>query len=149
MGETVHDWRSALFYLLTLSLAACETADINTRMDGADTQPLVIEQDAPPEDLYFELVRLHSAGLIDPTRMSALQASMDEVDARYEGTGDHHEQLRQLLAATLRRTHGELRRGEDRALLEAREGQASRGGCTGRAYVKRTNTRKGPCSSLA
>jgi len=120
----VHRWRVTLFYLLALSLAACETAEVHTRVNGADTQPLVIEQDASPEDLYFELVRLHSVGLIDLNRISALQASMDEVDARYEGTEDHHEQLRQLLAATLRRTHGELRRGEDRALLEAREGQA-------------------------
>ncbi|HYO55217.1 hypothetical protein [Archangium sp.] len=101
-------WRSALFYLLAVSLAACETADVNTRLDSSGAQPLVIEQDTSPKDLYFEVVRLHSAGLLDSSRMAALQTNLDEVDARYEGTEDHLEQLRQLLAATLRRTHREL-----------------------------------------
>jgi hypothetical protein len=117
-------WKSALLCFLAISIAACEAPEANTRTSSADANPFVIDEGASTEDLYFEVVRLHSAGLVDSSRMRALQASLDEVDARYEGSEDHREQLRQVIAATLRRTYDELRRGEDRALVDAREGQA-------------------------
>ncbi|WNG24542.1 hypothetical protein F0U62_11305 [Cystobacter fuscus] len=117
-------WKPVLLCFLAVSLAACEAPEANTRTSSADAKPFFIDQDASPEDLYFEVARLQSAGLVDSGRMRALQASLDEVDARYEGSEDHREQLRQVIATTLRRTYDELRRGEDRALVEAREGQA-------------------------
>ncbi len=120
----MHRWKPALLCLLAVSLAACETAGVHARTDSPDPQPFVIDQEASPEDLYFEVVRLHSTGLLDSSRLTSLQTSLDEVDARYEGTEDHREQLRQVIVSTLRRTYDELRHGQDRTLLEAREGQA-------------------------
>ncbi|PTL84945.1 hypothetical protein DAT35_07810 [Vitiosangium sp. GDMCC 1.1324] len=106
--------------LLAAALSGCGSADRSVRPDDASARVYEAEADASPEELYFELVRLHSAGLLEPGRMDAIRRTLDELDGRYEeGTEAHHEQMRVALASALRRALRDMRRGEDAAVAEA------------------------------
>ena len=79
-----------------------------------------IDARASAEELYFEVVRLHSAGVFPPDRMDALQRALDEVDGRYQDKGaEYREQQRVVLASCLQRVLSDSSRGEDAALIEA------------------------------
>ena len=91
-----------------------------------------VAANASVEELYLDMVRLHSAGLLPPSRMDALQQSLDEVDSRHaEGSEEHREQQRAMLASSLRRALHELRQGENAAVAEA--------WYEGRAYARKLN----------
>ena len=78
------------------------------------------EAETPAEELYFELVRLHSAGLLPPASMEALQNALDEIDVRHpEGSEEHGVQQRVVLASAHRRALRELSRGEDATVAQA------------------------------
>lgn len=121
-------WKASLALLLAVAIAGCGTVDEAVR-PGTSTGVDEVDADTSPEALYFELVRLHSAGLLEPERMEALHRALEEVDARYEeGTRLHREQLRVTLAAALRRAVRDLRQGDDAAVAEAQyEGRAYAG----------------------
>ncbi len=112
---------------LLVVLVACGSTDEHLRRQGTESKRSDIELEASTEELYFELVRLHSVGLVDSERMAALQDNLDWVGAHYGGTADHEEQERQLLASTLWRTLSELRREQDPVVV----------GSEGRAYARR------------
>lgn len=114
---------------LLVTLAACESTDERLRQSDRSLEVSGLGADASAEDLYFELARLHSVGLVTPERMEALQDNLDWVEAQSGGKEDRGEQERQLLAATLRRTLDELRR-EHNPVVEGEEG---------RAYARRLN----------
>ncbi len=122
-------WKSSLAVLLIAALAGCGSADESVRPDAPSTGVYEVEADASPEDLYFELVRLNSAGLLEPGRMDAIHRALDELDEKYEeGTESHHEQMRVALASALRRALRDMRRGDDAAVAEAQyEGRAYAG----------------------
>jgi hypothetical protein len=109
-------------------LVACESTEEHLRRQERDSEVSSVEPDASAEDLYFELVRLHSVGLIGPERMEALQTNLDWVEAQSEA-GERETQQRQLLASTLRRTLNELRWEENPVVV----------GSEGRAYARRLN----------
>jgi hypothetical protein len=113
---------------LLVLLVACESTDEHLRRQGTDAEVSDVEPDASAEELYFELVRLHSTGLMGPERMEALQRNLDWVEAHSEA-GERETQQRQLLASTLRRTLNELRREENPVVV----------GSEGRAYARRLN----------
>ncbi|MFY0583596.1 hypothetical protein ACN28S_63200 [Cystobacter fuscus] len=117
--------------LLMAALVGCGSTNESVHPDansGVDD----VEADASAEELYFELVRIHSAGLLPPGRMEALLLALDEVDSRHEeGSQEHHEQQRVVLVSFLRRALRELRQGEDAAVVEAWH--------EGRAYARKLN----------
>jgi hypothetical protein len=122
-------WKSSLAVLLIAALAGCGSADESVRPDAPSTGVYEVEADASPEDLYFELVRLNSAGLLEPGRMDAIHRALDELDEKYEeGTESHHEQMRVALASALRRALRDMRQHDDAAVAEAQyEGRAYAG----------------------
>lgn len=123
-------FKSVLALLAAVSIS-CGSADESVRRDGS-AEEYHIEANASPEELYFELVRLHSAGLLAPERMDAVLRALDDVDSRHEeGSEAHHEQHRVALASSLRRALRELRQGEDSAVAEAQY--------SGRAYARKLN----------
>jgi hypothetical protein len=118
LGKLVRCW-------LLVMLVACESTNEHMRRQGIDSEVSDIGPDTSAEDLYFELVRLHSVGLMSSERMEALHDSLDWVEA-HGGTEDREEQERQLLASTLRRTLSELRREQEPVVV----------GSEGRAYAR-------------
>lgn len=111
--------------LLMTVLVGCGVTNESVHRD--DTAGVYdVEADASAEELYFELVRLHSTGLLPPGSMESLLRALDEVDSRHEeGSAEHHEQQRVVLVSFLRRALRELRHGEDAAVAEAwHEGRA-------------------------
>ncbi|WP_146209595.1 hypothetical protein [Vitiosangium sp. GDMCC 1.1324] len=113
---------------LLVMLVACESTGELSRRQGADLEVSDIEPEASAEDLYFELVRLHSAGLMTPERMAALQDNLDWVDAHSDAE-EREAQERQLLASTLRRTLNELHREQNPVVM----------GSEGRVYARKLN----------
>ncbi|WP_218920927.1 hypothetical protein [Melittangium boletus] len=91
-----------------------------------------IDAAASVEELYLDMVRLHSAGLLSASRLESLHQSLDEVDSRHEdGSEEHHAQQRVVLASSLRRALHELRQGENAGVAEA--------WYEGRAYARKLN----------
>jgi hypothetical protein len=117
--------------LLMAALVGCGST--NESVPREDTTGVYdVEADASAEELYFELVRLHSAGLLPSGRMESLLRALDEVDSRHEdGSEEHHEQQRVVLVSFLRRALRELRHGQDAAVAEAWH--------EGRAYARKLN----------
>jgi hypothetical protein len=123
-------FKSVLTLLAAVSIG-CGSADESVRRDGS-AEEYHVEANASPEELYFELVRLHSAGLLAPERMDAVLRVLDDVDSLHaEGSEAHHEQQRIALTSSLRRALRELRQGEDAAVAEAQY--------NGRAYARKLN----------
>lgn len=117
--------------LLMAALVGCGSTNESVHPD-ANSGVYDVEADESAEDLYFELMRLHSAGLLPPGRMESLLRALDEVDSRHEeGSAEHHEQQRVVLVSFLRRALRELRHGEDAAVAEA--------WYEGRAYARKLN----------
>ncbi|HYO57659.1 hypothetical protein [Archangium sp.] len=114
---------------LLVMLVACESTDEHLRRQGTDSGMYDAGLEASAEALYFELVRLHSMGLVGPERMEALQDNLDWVEAHSEA-GEREEQERQLLASMLRRTLSELRREQDPVVM----------GSEGRAYARKLHS---------
>jgi hypothetical protein len=123
-------FKSVLALLAAISIG-CGSADESVR-PGGSVEEYHIEANASPEELYFELVRLHSTGLLAPERMDAVLRVLDDVDSRHEeGSEAHHEQQRVALTSSLRRALRELRQGDDAAVAEAQY--------DGRAYARKLN----------
>lgn len=123
--------RTVLAPLLMAALMSCGSINepIHPR---ASTEEPDIDAETSTEDLYLEMVRLHSTGLLPPSGMEALHQALDEIDARYAaGSEEQREQQRVVLAAALRRALRELRHGEDASLAEA--------WYEGRAYARQLN----------
>ncbi|WNG13994.1 hypothetical protein [Cystobacter fuscus] len=117
--------------LLMAALGGCGSTNESVHPD-ANSEVYDVEADESAEDLYFELMRLHSAGLLPPGRMESLLRALDEVDSRHEeGSDEHRQQQRVVLASFLRRALRELRHGEDAAVVEAWH--------EGRAYARKLN----------
>jgi hypothetical protein len=114
--------------LLAVALAAafaCEADRVpDNRSPGADP----IDRNASAEDLYFELVRLHSLGLIGGERMEALNVTLDRIEMDPD-VGDHGRATREAIASMLRRTLTELSKS-DPGLYDAMEA---------REYARRLN----------
>jgi hypothetical protein len=90
---------------------------------------VAVDSDASTEDLYFEMVRFHSAGVLPPGRMEVLHEALDWADQQYGGTADHAEQERNVVASLLRRTLSELHAAQEPSMV----------GAEGRAYARRLN----------
>lgn len=115
--------------LLLAALVACGSTTESVQPAAGDGV-YDVEVTTSSEELYFELVRLHSTGLLPPGRMDAVLRALDEVDSlEKEGSEEHLAQQRIVLASFLRRALRELRQGENAAVVEA--------GDEGRAYARR------------
>jgi len=111
-------------------LVGCESSDSRVRGGGEVGAPLVaVDADASTEDLYFEMVRLHSAGVLPPGRMDLLHEALDWADREYGGTAEHAEQERNVVVSLLRRTLTELHAAQEPSVV----------GAEGRAYARRLN----------
>lgn len=125
-GGQARSWlKSVVLYLLLAALGGCDTLEEAFLGDFGATEAdeLWLDASASAEDLYFEVVRLHSTGLLSAKRMEALQEALDDVDRRYQGA-EHDKQTRAIIASTLRRTFHELRQGEDGELIQGYAGRA-------------------------
>ncbi|MFY0576915.1 hypothetical protein ACN28S_23665 [Cystobacter fuscus] len=109
--------------LLIALLAGCSMEDDHVRSEEARPEDLV-DPKASAEELYYEVLRLHSVGWLSQERLHLLQDVMGSVDD-LPGSSDQERErlLRDLLASTLRRTWNELRQGEDAAVAEAEQGR--------------------------
>src|SRR6185369_4787077 len=98
---------------------ACDAERLpDARAPGADP----IDPKASSEDLYFELVRLHSLGLVSDLRMQVLQNTLDDIELRYVPTEQAHV-TRDALASVMRRTLEDLKKSDPELsdAMEARE----------------------------
>jgi hypothetical protein len=108
----------AIFALLTaLACDAGRWPDTTNPPNAPDP----VDRNAAAEDLYFELARLHSLGLVTSERMEALQASLDRLEVD-PNVADRARVTREAIASMLRRTLGELRR-TDPELVDGMEGR--------------------------
>ncbi len=87
------------------------------------TNAFGLDEDASAEDLYFQALRLHSAGLVRRERMEQLQRQLAVVDEVYAEDPSHEWLLHEAILAQLRLAAAEVP-PENRALLEAQEGRA-------------------------
>ncbi len=113
----------ALTCLLFTLLAGCSMEDDYVRSEEVRSEDLV-DPKASTEELYYEVLRLHSVGWLSQERLLVLQDVMGSVED-LPGSSDQERErlLRDLLASTLRRTWNELRQGEDAAVVEAEQGR--------------------------
>jgi hypothetical protein len=114
---------------LLLLLGSCSTdSGLKLSAPGTDAPPLVSDPRATADDLYFEVVRLHSLGLLSQGDFQALQRALNDVAAESCTDEELEERERSTLASFLRRRWHELRSGEHAALLEAES--------SGRGYLR-------------
>lgn len=113
--------RRQLVRALTAGLIACLACDAERVPDAnhkaGDADP--IDRNASAEDLYFEMVRLRSLGLVSDKRMDALQANLDRIDLEPD-PAERARDAREAVASVLRRTLGELAKTVARANWPAR-----------------------------
>src|SRR5687767_2977222 len=83
-----------------------------------------LPEDAAPEDLYWEVLRLRAAGLLSEQTFAQVQQGLDVVEAYYAADRDHDDQVRRILAAALRRTYRTEPGGENADLHDAQGGRA-------------------------
>lgn len=108
--------------LLTFMLIGCSACDAERVPDGPPPESDPIDRHAHAEDLYFELVRLHSLGLVSDERMEAMNATLDRLEVDPDAAEREHA-AREAIASMLRRTLGELKRSDPELsdAMEARE----------------------------
>lgn len=109
---------------LMLGLIAYPACDAERRPDATvqATGSDPVDRDASAADLYFELVRLHSLGLVSAERMNGLQVVLDDVELAASGS-DRIREEREAIAAVLRCSLRELKETDPELTdgLEARE----------------------------
>lgn len=100
--------------LCSALLAACTSTDshLEARKSHSRLEALAADPRSTPEDLYFEVVRLQSRGLLSAPSFNALQQSLDEMDRRARTDQEQLELYRTTLAAFLRRVPQQLRSSE-------------------------------------
>ncbi|MFY0583851.1 hypothetical protein ACN28S_64670 [Cystobacter fuscus] len=114
---------------LTLLLAGCAASDETLHVEEASSKSFDVDSDGSAEELYFEVLRLHSAGLLSPKRLEELQSHLAIVDDVYSRDADYGVVLRDTILSHLRMAGTEVRREEALALS----------GWEGRAYARRLN----------
>jgi hypothetical protein len=101
-------------------------------------------EDAAPEELYWEVLRLHAAGLLSEQTFAQVQRGLDVVEAHYAADGDHDDQMRRILVTALRQTYRAEPGDENAHLRDAQEGRAyarrlhSAGTREAKKYAQRT-----------
>ncbi|MBN1203911.1 MAG: hypothetical protein JXB05_03170 [Myxococcaceae bacterium] len=108
-------------------LVGCFSVDEAVRPTQLSFGTYEVDPDGSVEDLFFEALRLRSAGLLGQQRMEELQASLTVVDDVYARDADYDVLLRNALLSHLRLASSEVPR-EDILALE---------GHAGRAYARR------------
>jgi hypothetical protein len=114
---------------LALLLAGCAAFDETLHVEETRSKSFGVDADGSVEELYFEALRLHSAGLISPERLEELQSHLAIVDDVYSRDADHGVLLRDTILSHLRMAGTEARREDALALS----------GWEGRAYSRRLN----------
>lgn len=112
-----------LGFVLAFVLAGCSSSDESIRPEELRFGAYEVDPDGSTEDLYFEAVRLHSAGLLNHERMEALQRNVALVDELYPRDADNEALLRNAIVSHLRLASTEVQR-EDALALEGYEGRA-------------------------
>lgn len=83
-----------------------------------------LPENAAPEELYWEVLRLQAAGLLGEQEFARVQRELDIVDAHYATDTARDELVRGVLVAALRRTYRAVPTEEDAPSREAQEGRA-------------------------
>ncbi len=113
-------WRNTLVPLLLALALGCGSANESFSPQRVVHDADDLDATASVEELYLDLLRLHSAGLLPASRLESLHQALDEVDSRLnEGSEEHREQQHVVLSTSLRRALRELRRGENAEVAEA------------------------------
>ena len=112
-----------LGFVLAWVLAGCSLSEESIRPEALRFGAYEVEPEGAAEDLYFEVLRLHSAGLLSPGRLAALQDHLEGVDALYARDAEYEALLRQAILSQLRLAAAEVRH-EDVLVLEGYEGRA-------------------------
>jgi hypothetical protein len=117
-------------YLCSALLAACTSTDsyLEQRKSHTRLEALAADPRSTPEDLYFEVVRLQSRGLLSARSFYALQQSLDEMDRRARTDQEQVELYRTTLASFLRRIPQELHSSERAAEFAAENDKFERSG---------------------
>lgn len=108
--------------VLALVLASCTSSEESLQPGEMRFGAYEVDPGGSAEDLYFEALRLRSAGLLSHKRMGELQASLAVVDDVYAQDADHELLLRNAILSHLRLASAEVRR-EDVLALEGYEGR--------------------------
>jgi hypothetical protein len=115
--------------VLAFLLAGCAASDEILYSGETDLTSFDVDPDGSAEDLYFEALRLHSAGLLGSKRLDELQRHLAVVDDVYSRDADYGVVLRDTVLSHLRLASREMRREEALALK----------GLEGRAYARQLN----------
>jgi hypothetical protein len=121
--------RCVLGVALAFALAGYSLSEESIRPEVLRFGAYEVGPEGSAEELYFEVLRLHSVGLLSPGRLAALQDHLEGVDALYARDADYEVLLRQAILSQLRLAVAEVRH-EDVQMLEAYEG---------RSYARRLN----------
>lgn len=105
--------------LCALLLTACASESSVRGAEAARGKALTINPQASAEELYFELVRLHSNGLLPQQRLQFVQSALEEIYEREEDEGERLRLYRVALSAFLQRALEELSQGENAGLVAA------------------------------
>lgn len=117
--------------LLLLLVSCSADSRVESRATGAESADLASFSRATADDLYMEVLRLQSLGLLTDGDFQALQRALDEVDSRGETDAEREEGARTTIASFLRRRLLELSGGEHAAVVEAE--------AVGRGYLRQVH----------
>jgi hypothetical protein len=105
--------------LCALLLTACASDSSVRGEDATGGKALAVNPKASAEELYFDLVRLHSNGLLSPQRFGFVQGALEEIDEREPDEGERLRLYRVALSGFLQRALEELSQGENAGLVAA------------------------------
>lgn len=123
------------YYLSRLCLLLLVSCSADSLVEGrapeAEPAALGSYSRATADDLYLEVLRLQSLGLLSDGNFWALQRALDDVDSRYGTDAEREEGARTAIASFLRRRLLELSAGEHAVVMEAE--------AVGRGYLRQVH----------
>lgn len=103
-----------------LILACCVTSEGARCEDDLFGLP----ESAAPEELYWEVLRLHAAELLSEEELARIQRELDVIDAHYATDRGHDDLVRRALVGALRRTYRAEPEDQNAPLHDAQQGRA-------------------------